>query len=58
MTTTQHTKDILPLLDAAMKLLTELYTDTKASEIADSLDTLSAWREQYVMDNSQFGVGA
>lgn len=50
--------DPLKILDVSMTMLTSLYQDTKATEIADALDILSAWREQYVHDNSQFGVGA
>jgi hypothetical protein len=51
-------KDTLLLLDAAMELLIELRSKTGSSEIADALDMLSAWREQYVQDNSQHGMGA
>lgn len=50
--------DILKKLDLAMTVLTVVYSDTKATEIADALDILSAYREQYVEENSQFGVGA
>ena len=49
---------VLKKLDASMHSLIELFQETKASEIADALDILSAYREQYVSDNSQFGVGA
>ena len=45
-------------LDQAIEILTDLFVDTKSTEIGDALDILSAWREQYVQDNSQFGVGA
>lgn len=50
--------DILKKLDAATKALIEVFMDTKSTEIGDALDMLSAYREQYVEDNSQFGVGA
>ena len=51
-------KDVLEALDAAMKLLVFVQGETHSSEIADVLDLLSEYREQYVKDNSQFGVGA
>lgn len=54
----QQTKGDIEMLDLAMTVLTQLYVDTQASEIADALDILSAWREQTVQDEGQFGVGA
>lgn len=45
-------------LDLAMTALMAVYQDTKDTEIGDVLDVLSAWREEYIKDNSQFGVGA
>ena len=45
-------------LGQAIEILTNLFVDTKSTEIADALDMLSAYREQSVEDNSQFGVGA
>lgn len=50
--------DTTKTLDLAMELLTILFTETKATEVADALDILSAYREQTAQDNSQFGVGA
>lgn len=50
--------DVLKKLDLAMEVLTIVFQDTKATEVADALDILSAYREQYVQDNSQYGVGA
>ena len=50
--------DPLKIVDVAMTMLVSIQQDTKSSEIADALDILSAWREQYVQDNSQFGVGS
>lgn len=50
--------DELKKLDVAMQVLTDLYIDTKSTEIADALDILSQWREDYIEANSQFGVGA
>lgn len=50
--------DVLKKLDLAMTVLTVVFEDTRATEIADALDMLSAWREQYVEENSKFGAGA
>ena len=45
-------------MDLAQQILVSLYDDTRSSEIADAMDMLSAWREQYIKDNSAQGVGA
>lgn len=50
--------DTLSLLDEAIAKLIELHSFTSSSEIADALYILSMYREQYVEDNSQFGMGA
>lgn len=49
--------DTLKKLDCAMVILMELWSDTKATEIADTLSMLSAYREDYIKDNGQFGMG-
>ena len=50
--------DHLKKLDIGMQVLLAAYEDSHASEIADALDILSTYREQYVLDNSREGVGA
>jgi len=50
--------DVIKKLDLAMQVLTVVWEDTRATEIADALDMLSAWREEYVTENGQFGAGA
>lgn len=50
--------DAIKQLDLAMQVLTTVFQATKASEIGDALDILSAWHEQYIEDNSQHRVGA
>jgi hypothetical protein len=50
--------DPIKSLELAMQILVTVWEETRAPEIADSMDMLSAWREQYLEDNSQFGVGA
>jgi hypothetical protein len=50
--------DVLKKLDLAMTVLAVVFQDTSATEVADALDILSAYREEYVKDNGQFGVGA
>lgn len=51
-------RDTIKRLDEASAVLIALYTDTKATEIADILDMISAYREEHMEENSQFGVGA
>lgn len=48
----------LSKLDAAMEILISIFQETKDSAIADALDMLSTYREEYVKDNGQFGAGA
>ena len=50
--------NIVKQLDIAMEILTIVFSETSSSEIGDCLDMLSEFREQYIEDNSQFGVGA
>lgn len=45
-------------LELATKILITVWEETKAEEIADAMDMISHWREQYVEENSQFGAGA
>ena len=59
MSTTQPKKDdFLQKLDTAMQVLIVCWEDHHASAVADAMDMLSAYREEYVRDNGQFGVGA
>ena len=51
-------KDVIKKLDLAMQILVIVQQDTHDSEIADTLDALSEWREKYIQDNSREGVGA
>lgn len=52
------TDEITKQIDAASAILIELWQSSKSTEIADILDMLSAYREEYVESNDQFGVGA
>jgi hypothetical protein len=46
------------LLNAALQILVKVYEEGHPSEIADAMDMISAYREQYIEDNGAFGVGA
>ena len=54
----EEMKDVIKKLDLAMQILVIVQQDTHDSEIADTLDALSEWREKYIQDNSREGVGA
>lgn len=58
MTTQKPLSAELAALDAAMKLLVFVQHKTHGDELYDILDALSEYRDKYVQDNSQFGVGA
>lgn len=51
-------QNVLNNLDAATKLLILVQEETHDSDIYDVLDMISNFREQYIIDNGQFGVGA
>ena len=50
--------DEIKKLDLATEILMIVWRNTKATEIADALDILSAWRERTIADNGREGVGA
>lgn len=48
--------ETLRQLDFAMSRLLDLYEDTKSTEIADAIDILTAYRENYINDHDQYVV--
>ena len=50
--------DTIQKLRNAQALLVSAWEDTRATEIADAMDMISDYMQQYIQDNSQFGVGA
>lgn len=48
----------LAKLELASTCLMQAWHDTHTSELSDILDAISEYRDQYVKDNSQYGVGA
>jgi len=50
--------DYLQRLNLAQGILVNCWEESKATDLADIMDALSSYIDQYNQDNSQFGVGA